>query len=236
MNNAAKLIIVASVAALLPLFAGCSQSYIKEIDVPTTPKYITPPARSTQATQTNDGSLYTPGSRFVQVNDFRAYDINDLVTINVVENTTASNSANVDTEREDTGKRGITSLLGLQDRLLPRSVNPASAIDASTEEEFASTGSMSRSERISTTLTARVVDRLPNGNLIIQAVREIIVSHERQVMVVQGIIRPVDIDDSNSIPSTKIADLQIQFGGTGVLSENLRRGWLSRFVNYIWPF
>lgn len=229
-----NLILLALVAAAA--MSGCTQSYVKDIQVPTTPRYITPPNRTAGALQTTDGSLYVPGTRVAQVNDFRAYDINDLVTIRVVESTTATNGANVSTEKQDTATRSLTALLGLQDRLLPRSVDPTRALDANTDESFDSEGTNRRSETLTSTLTARVVDRLPNGNLVIQAAREVIVNYERQVMVVQGIIRPVDIDGTNSIDSSKIADLQIQYGGTGVLSENLRRGWLSRIISYVWPF
>lgn len=228
--------LIALALSAAALTGACTQSYVKDIQVPTTPRYITPPNRTTGALQSTDGSLYVPGSRVAQVNDFRAYDINDLVTIRVVESTTATNGANVSTDKQDTAKRSLTSLLGLQDRLLPRSVDPTSALDANTDESFESEGSNRRSETLTSTLTARVVDRLPNGNLVIQAAREVIVNYERQVMVVQGIIRPVDIDGTNSIDSSKIADLQIQYGGTGVLSENLRRGWLSRIISYVWPF
>lgn len=234
--NLTKICVVLVAICMLPIFNGCSPSYHKELEVPKTPRYITPPQRSASSLQTSDGSLFVDNSRVAQIADFRAYDINDLVTVRVVESTTATNTADVSTTREDTGKRGLTELLGLQNRLLPRSVDPTSAVNASTDDEFESEGSNRRAESLTSTLTARVIDRLPNGNLVIQAVREVIVNHERQVMIVQGIIRPNDIDDSNSIASTQIADLQIQYGGSGVLTENLRRGWLSRILNYVWPF
>jgi flagellar L-ring protein precursor FlgH len=218
------------------LLAGCSQH--RDLDFSSnSPRYIVPPQRISGSTASENGSLWTDGSRVGQVYDFRARDINDLVTIRIVESTIATNTAKVSTERDDSGKRGLTSLLGLQDRLLPHSVtDSASAIDASTKEQFDSTGSNTRSETITSTLTARVVDRLPNGNLVIQANREVIVNHERQNMVLIGTIRPVDIDEANSVASTKIADLQIRYSGSGVLTENTRRGWFSRFINYVWPF
>lgn len=231
-----KLVIAGMAALMVAMFAACGPNYQQRLEVPDTPKYINAPAHTARAHQSNNGSLFVDGSRVAQINDFRAYNVNDLVTIQITESTVATNTANLSTDKSDSSQRGLTSLLGLQDKLLPRSVNPASAIDASTAEDFESTGSNRRTEALTSTLTARVTDRLPNGNLIIQAVREIIVNNERQVMVVQGIVRPVDIDDSNSVLSTKIADLQIQYGGTGILSENLRRGWFSRVVHNVWPF
>jgi flagellar L-ring protein precursor FlgH len=220
----------------IALLSGCSQH--KDLDFSNnSPRYIVPPQRLSGPTASENGSLWVDGSHVGQVNDFRARDINDLVTIKIVESTTATNTAKVSTERDDSGKRGLTSLLGLQDRLLPRSVTDNSAaIDASTKEAFDSTGTNTRSETITSTLTARVIDRLPNGNLVVQANREVIVNHERQNMLLIGTIRPVDIDEYNSISSTKIADLQIRYSGSGILTENTRRGWFSRFINYVWPF
>lgn len=231
------LLIIITFFAIVYLITGCAQKRDMAFSKPDTPRYINPPRHATASAQTADGSLWTGGSRVGTVTDFRACNINDLVTIKIVESTSATNTAKVSTERDDSGKRGLTSLLGLESRLLPRSVTDhSSAINANNDEEFESTGSNTRSEMLTSTLTARVIERLPNGNLVIQGIREVIVNHERQTMVLQGIIRPVDIDDTNSISSNKIADLQIRYSGSGVLTENLRRGWFSRLVNYIWPF
>jgi flagellar L-ring protein precursor FlgH len=235
-KNAAFILLII-LPAMLAGLAACASKREISFTQPQTPRYIVPPQHSTASAQTADGSLWVRGSRVGTVSDFRACDVNDLVTIKIVESTSATNTARVSTERDDSGKRGLSSLLGLENRLLPRSViDNSSAINASTTEEFESDGTNTRTEKITSTMTARVIERLPNGNLIIQGVREVIVNHERQTMILQGIVRPVDIDDTNSINSTKIADLQIRYSGSGVLSENLRRGWLSRLVNYVWPF
>ncbi len=235
MENKALTVLLLGAFALVTAMAGCSSHRDITLTPVKAPRYVVPPQRVTAAAQTRNGSLWVDGSRIGQVSDFRARDINDLVTIRIVESTTAANSADLSTERDDTGKRGLTKLLGLEQRL-PSSMIPTSLINAETDEEFESTGSNRRTETISSRMTARVIERLPNGNLVIQGNREVVINHERQTMVIIGIIRPVDIDDSNMILSTQIADLQIFFSGSGVLTENLRRGWLSRIVNYVWPF
>jgi len=235
MNTFSRLVLALIICSTI-LFGGCaSNQKMEQVKVPETPRYINAPSRVVEAAQTNNGSLYVAGSRHAQINDFRAYDINDLVQIQVVESTTATNRAGLSSERSNSTNRSLSALLGLQDRILPRSVDPTNILNTDTDDEFESTGSNTRSESISTRLTARVIDRLPNGNLVIQAVREIIVSGERQVMVVSGMIRPVDIDDTNAVLSSKIADLQIQYGGTGTITQNMRRGWFSNFLSYIWP-
>ena len=222
-------------ALVLPLLAtACSQHREVSFTEPP-PRYVVPPQRAAAPPQTGNGSLWVDGSRVGQAYDFRARDVNDLVTIKVVESTSATNTADITTERDDTASRGLTSLLGLQDRLLPRSVSAASAVDASTDDEYESTGTNRRTESLASTITARVIQRLPNGNLVIEGAREVIINHERQTLVLRGIVRPVDIDESNTVLSTQVSDLQIRFSGSGVLTENLRRGWFSRLINYIWP-
>lgn len=220
---------------LLIIFAGCSQRRDITLTPTSTPRYIVAPVQKTPPQQTANGSLWVDGSRAGQVRDFRALDVNDIVTIRITESTTATNSANISTERDDTGKRGLSTLLGLEQRL-PKSLMPSTLLDAKTEEEFESAGSNRRTEAITSTITARVIERLPNSNLVIQGSREVVVNHERQTMVLRGIIRPYDVDETNTVSSTRIADLQIFYSGSGVLTENLRRGWLSRIANYIWPF
>jgi flagellar L-ring protein precursor FlgH len=232
-----KLLLLILVVVAAASLSACSTTTMKEIEVPSTPRYITPPRMGTTSPQSMDGSLYVKGSRVAQTRDFRAYDINDLVSIKVVESTTATNSANVSTERDDTSARALTNLLSLEKliNLIP-TIDTTAAVNGNNSSDYSSAGSNNRTETISSTLTARIIDRMPNGNLVLMAQRNIIVNQERQVMVVQGIVRPVDIEDDNSIISTKIADLQIQYGGSGVISESMRRGWASRAINYIWPF
>jgi flagellar basal body L-ring protein FlgH len=117
-----KMVLMAS-CLTVALLGGCASTSLNEqIRVPETPKYINAPSQRTVPVQTSDGSLYVDGTRHAQINDFRAYDINDLVQIRVVESTSAVNNAGLSTERSNASKRSLTSLLGLQDRILPRSV------------------------------------------------------------------------------------------------------------------
>jgi flagellar L-ring protein precursor FlgH len=77
---------------------------------------------------------------------------------------------------------------------------------------------------------------MPNGNMVIEAKKEVMVNKEKQIAVLTGIIRARDISYDNIIASNKIADMQIKFSGKGPVSEQARRGWLSWILNIIWPF
>ena len=77
---------------------------------------------------------------------------------------------------------------------------------------------------------------LPNGNLFVEGHRVILVNAEEQHFYISGVVRPIDIDQENSVKSSMVADAEIEFVGRGVLTDNQKQGWLSRFLGWIWPF
>ena len=85
-------------------------------------------------------------------------------------------------------------------------------------------------------ISARVIQVLPNGNLVVRGSREITVNYEKQYIIVQGVVRPEDISPENTVLSTYIADAKIDYTGKGDLSRQQRQGWLSRLIDVIWPF
>jgi flagellar L-ring protein precursor FlgH len=72
--------------------------------------------------------------------------------------------------------------------------------------------------------------------MIIEGYREVVVNHERQILVLKGIIRPEDITPGNTIDSIYIADAEIEYTGKGVISDKQSPGWLVRVIDVAWPF
>jgi flagellar L-ring protein precursor FlgH len=85
-------------------------------------------------------------------------------------------------------------------------------------------------------ITARVMDVTPEGNLYIRGTREVKVNNETQYITLTGMIRPEDISPDNTILSSYIADAKIAYAGSGSVSDKQRPGWLMRAVDFIWPF
>jgi flagellar L-ring protein precursor FlgH len=109
-------------------------------------------------------------------------------------------------------------------------------IKASMKNEFDGSGQTSRDETMTASITARVVDVTPEGNLFIRGTREVKVNNETQYITLTGLIRPEDISPDNTVLSSYIADAQIAYSGSGSVSDKQRPGWLTRALDLIWPF
>ena len=166
----------------------------------------------------------------------------DIVTIKIVESSSASNSASTDTGRSSSLSAGIDNFLGLEDRYKSSATsphpffNPFARIKGDLSSSFKGTGSTARSGDLTAYITARVTQVLPNGNLMIKGTREVTVNNEKQLITLSGIIRSRDISPDNIVLSTYISDARIAYSGDGIVNERQRPGWLARVFDVIWPF
>lgn len=166
--------------------------------------------------------------------DLRAYRVNDLVTLRISESTNAISKADVTTNRAGSNKLSSPNLFGA---LAGFGLGSSTADKAtSNTNKFAGTGTTGRSATFTTTVTARVVKVIGNGNLIVEGYRDIQLNNETQRLYVAGMIDPNRLDGANSIASGQIAELRIGYGGEGVVDETLKPGYISRLLNFIWPF
>lgn len=166
--------------------------------------------------------------------DLRAYRVNDLVTLRISESTNAITKADVTTKRDGSNKLSSPNLFGA---LAGFGIGSSTGDKAtSNTNKFAGTGSTGRSATFTTTITARVVKVIGNGNLIVEGFRDIQLNNETQRLYVAGMIDPNRLDKDNSIASGQVAELRIGYGGQGVVDETLKPGYISRLLAYIWPF
>lgn len=189
-----------------------------------------------------EGSLWSQRGqgRFLFA-DHKARMVGDLITIHIVESSSASNQATTGTESKGDIDLGVTSFLGSRMDFnlnnfwgVDQGFNPS--IKASKKNTFDGKGTTTRKGTFSATLAARVIEVIPNGNLRIKGRREVTVNEERQVLVLTGIIRSEDISRENVVLSTGIADAEISFTGLGVISDKQHPGWLTRILDWVWPF
>lgn len=170
--------------------------------------------------------------------DRRARKVNDVVTIVVDESAKASKAAGTTLSRDSTTQLGISAFFGLEKSLAKRNSNldPTALAAANGQTSFDGAGKTSREESLNTTVTAIVKAIMPNGTMEIEAKRTVSVNNENQVMVLHGVIRPEDVDGSNSVPSSRVAQARIEYYGEGVVSEKQNPGWMHRVIDHLWPF
>ena len=170
--------------------------------------------------------------------DNKARRLNDLVTINVIENISGSGAADTNTGKTSSVGAGITDFFGMP---LSGSINggryvPTPTLTAAYADTFKGTGATNRSGTLLGTITAKVVAVMPNGNLRLESKKEITINKEKQILILRGMVRPDDIAIDNTVLSSRVADAEVFFVGDGVLQEKQGPGWFGRFVGAIWPF
>ena len=164
--------------------------------------------------------------------DRRARAVNDLITVRVVENIEAAGSADSQLNKASSASASVPSLFGVESKL-PSMIDPTNLASASADSSFKGGGTTSRTSQLTATMTARVAEVLPNGDLVLEGVRELDLNGERQIVVLTGIVRPMDVRRNNSVLSTQVGQLRIQYYGRGLMKDNLKPGWLVRVLNKV---
>lgn len=185
-------------------------------------------ARASARTPPSPGSLWMAGLN----GDLRAREVNDLVTVRVIEVLSAQGSADSSLDKASSASASVTNLFGLESRY-PGWLDPSSLASLGANTEFQGGGSTARAGSLSAVITARVAEVLPNGDLALEGVREIDINGDRQIVVLTGVVRAFDIGPGNVVPSTAIGQMRIRYFGRGLIKDNLQPGWLVRVLNKI---
>ena len=164
--------------------------------------------------------------------DQRARRVNDLITIKVVENITGSGTADAAVTKASDASAGIPKLLGIESKLAGV-VDTSALVSSKSATDFKGTGSTNRAGILTAQLTARVSNVLPNGDLVVEGVREIEINGDRQMVVLTGVVRVSDISPANAVLSTSMGQLRIRYFGRGLMQDNLKPGFLVRILNKI---
>jgi flagellar L-ring protein precursor FlgH len=196
--------------------------------------YVREAAQQAQQQTTTEGSVWSPTAQFADLGrDFIASRVNDLVTIVVTEQASAVSSGASQTARSSAASLSIPQIAGIK--------SPTGAatnfLNMSGGNSLNGTGTTSRQTTISTTVSARVTHVLPNGYLVLEGSKSVQINSESQVITVRGVIRPSDLAHDNSIQSDRLAQMEIQLNGKGVVGDAIRRpNALYRFLLGLLPF
>jgi len=168
--------------------------------------------------------------------DFKARRKGDIVTVVISEEASASKQASTGTKREAGISASIPNFMGVETTVLADKLNLNSLIKANTSSDFGGSGSTTRKDLLNATISARVMDVLPNGDLRIEGRRSVKVNNEEQIIILEGTVRPKDITHENLVSSSQIADARINYSGDGILTDRQQPGWLFNFIDKVWPF
>jgi len=232
--------------AALAALGGCAERIQQPVSVANQEAALmNPPVEAfPEPAVRTEGSLFSEDSINLFA-DAKARRVGDIVTINIVENSRATKNSNTSLGRQNSVRADTNALMGYEN---PNNVpliggvfnalnyQPHIGVDAGYNSSFSGSGSTNRTENMNARISARIIQVLPNGNLVLRGTQEILVNNERQYITVQGVVRPHDITTDNTVLSTYIADARIDYTGQGDISRKQREGWLSRFFDTIWPF
>ncbi len=169
-----------------------------------------PQTRSTGSLWSPNGPLNDPGL------DYKAHSLHDDVTIAIAVQTTAAQSGSVNNSRDFNTTSALTGIFGKS----PSVTNPLFAANSS--HALKGAGQTASNTTFSTNLTGEVIAVLPNGSLVVEAHRAILLNNQHEEVIVRGIARPGDIDPANTVPSTALGSLEIELKGKGIISDSTR--------------
>ncbi len=173
----------------------------------------------------NSFAQFSQNSSRSLFSDVKAFQAGDAIMILITEDTQADNSAITNSSRETniSGNLGINSGGG----------NNAYGGSFGTGTGHQGSGKTARNEKIRAKLSAKVLEIVDNGNLKIEGKRTTKVNGETQTIVIQGVIRPVDVRPDNSVYSYSILDLSLIIEGEGSVSEIQEPGLLTKFLRLL---
>lgn len=186
------------------------------------------------ANSISPGSLYSDSGRYGDLaRDFRASRKGDLITVVVSDQSSAVSTGATAASRNSSASATVGSLFG--NRAALDTLSNLANLSGNTKLD--GSGSTSRSNTLNTTVSGRIVEVLPSGDFLIEAIKQVDINSEKQSVLIRGIVRWNDIGPSNLVRSDRIGQMQLQVNGKGVVGDAIRRpNLIYRLLMGILPF
>lgn len=166
------------------------------------------------------GSLWSPLARLSNTaSDYKARRTGDLLSIVVVDNFSATNNGSAQTARTFSASSGVSAFFGA----LPAASRWQNLFSPTSTQALNGKGQSALSTTLSVTIAGRVVEALPNGVLVVEAVRDLTVGNDRQTIVLRGLVRPGDISSDDSVLSSSISNMEAEIKGKGVVADSIHQ-------------
>jgi flagellar L-ring protein FlgH len=205
------------------------------------------PAREDQKDFVSTGSIFGQGDNPL-FSDRKAMNLNDLVTVVISETATSSNTGSKALSETDTSalggglfsSGGVNAGAGtngsVQNAMNKLNGFTNAGFNTNSTSSFSGSGSSSKDASFTTTISARIVKILQNGNYFISGKREILVDDQKQIIQISGVIRPYDIDQFNKVSSSNVSEAKILYKTEGDTDRATQQGWGTKIVQSVWPF
>jgi flagellar L-ring protein precursor FlgH len=159
--------------------------------------------------------------------DHRANRVGDIVTILIVEYSSASSQANSKTSKNSDHSISSTGGSGSQ------SYMPLYGLRGQLKNGFDNEAATSRKGSLTGKITASITEVTANGNLIVKGDREVMVNGEKEMITISGVVRPEDIGGDNTVYSFNMADAKITYQGKGLVDRGQKPGIIDRLLGWI---
>jgi flagellar L-ring protein precursor FlgH len=182
-------------------------------------------------TPSNNGAIFQASAYRPLFEDHRARLVGDTLTVQIVEKVTATAKSTSSIEKTGSVDASVSALPLLQASALARL-----GAGANSANKFSGKGDTENSNEFTGTITATVIDVLPNGHLLVAGEKQIGVNHNVDVLRFSGQVDPRAIQPGNSVVSSQIANVRIEQRGRGAQGDSQQIGWLARFFLTLAPF
>lgn len=207
------------------------------------PKYVEQmPAFEDERNYVSTGSIFGQGDNPL-FSDHKAMHVSDIVTVVISETASSSNTGSKNLAQSDTSALGggIFSTAGGANGAVGGAISTLNGFsdigyNSTSNSNYTGSGSAVKDARFTTTITARIVKVLKNGNYFISGTREILIDDQKQMVQVSGVIRPYDIDHRNTIDSAQMSDAKILYKTQGDVDRATQQGWGTKIIQAAWPF
>lgn len=226
-----KILFCSATLFVLLVLQACT-AITRDRPMPDDPAFAPIHAESLKRGEMVTGSIYQTSRNFSFYGDQVAINVGDILTVTLQENTSSSKQADTSYDKDDDVTFNDATILGN----LLSGKGLSLATNASLGRSFDGKASSDQSNSLRGSISVTVSEVLPNGVLRIQGEKWLRLNQGDEYVRVTGLVRPQDIGTDNTIPSSKIADARIAYGGTGEFENVNRQGWLSRFFNSEWWF
>ena len=174
------------------------------------------------------GAIYSSGGGLALFEDNKARNVGDVLTVLLVESTQAKKSAATSTSKKQDVSLGDISAFGK---------DLTYGVGFNGDRSFAGKGDTSQSNSLSGSVTVSVVQRYPNGNLLVRGEKQLQLNQGSEVVKLEGLVRAADISTANTVSSDRVANARVTYAGRGALADSNAQGWLARFFSSPWmPF